>query len=219
VRTKTRRYYPAMLALDGRDAVVVGGGSIAARKIAELAACGAIVTVIDPHPGTAVETLAAAGRVTLVRRCYSASDLAGAAIAIVATDESAVQEAAWQEARAANIPVNTVDDARRCSFIAPSILRRGDLTIAVSTSGTIPGLARRIRERLEAAFPQTFGAFLELAAAARGRLRSAGVSYAMRDRFAGDVFSSPALALLEAGDREGARALVDACAARYERAR
>jgi precorrin-2 dehydrogenase/sirohydrochlorin ferrochelatase len=209
------RFYPAMLDVRKRRAVVVGAGKIAARKAAELAACGADVLMIDDRPSYEAEALAARVSVTLKHARYERGDLAGACVTIVATDDVVTQEAAWREALELGIPVNTVDEAARCTFIAPSILRRGPLTIAVSTGGTNPGLARRIRERLEAQFSPAFGAFLEIAGRARERLRSAGVGYARRDSFAGEVFASDALALVDAGQRKEAERLVDGLAQRY----
>jgi precorrin-2 dehydrogenase / sirohydrochlorin ferrochelatase len=181
-------YYPAMLDLRGRRAIVIGGGEIGTRKVKEFLACGARVTVISPKPSKHIEALAHQKTLALRRRAYRRGDLAGAEIAVVATDDPGVQECAWREAQARGIFVNTVDEVKHCSFITPSILRRGPLTVAVSTSGTSPGIARRIRERLESYFPRHFGECLELAAAARKKMRVRGADYATLDRFAGAVF-------------------------------
>ena len=202
------RYYPAMLDVRGRRAIVIGGGKIAARKAAELAACGAHVEIIDPTPCADVEALALSHIVTITRAPYRNGDLADAALAIVATDDPVVQKAAWNEAQRRGILVNTVDEASRCSFIAPSILRRGPLTIAVSTDGTNPSLARRIRERLEVQFPQAYGPFLELAAHARRRLREAGVGYNERDKFMGELVTSEVLALMGGTNEAEAKKIV-----------
>lgn len=204
-----------MLDVRGRRTTVVGGGAVAARKVKEFLAAGALVAVIAPEPSAVIEDLAAQKALTLERRAYRQGDLAGAILAVVATDDTRVQELAWIEARARGIFVNTVDEISRCSFITPSILRRGPLTIAVSTDGTNPGLARRIRERLEAHFPKRFGRFLELAAFARKKLREKGVDYAARDRFAGDVFNSAAAHAVETGDEYRAESIVTDIAAKY----
>ena len=102
--------------------------------------------------------------------------------------------------------VNIVDVPARCTFIVPSILRRDQLTIAVSTEGASPGLAKRIRQHLESLFPAAYGPYLRLAAAARARLRASGVSYKRRDAFFGDFFASDVLAQLAAGDEAAAQA-------------
>lgn len=202
------RYYPAMLNLRGKRGIVIGGGKIAARKAAELAGCGARVEVIDPAPSADVEELELNEAVTITRAPYRNGDLSGAALAIVATNDVVVQKAAWREAQRRGILVNTVDEADRCSFIAPSILRRGPLTIAVSTDGTNPSLARRIRERLEIQFPQAYGPFLELAAHARRRLRDAGLGYNDRDKFMGELVTSEVLALIGDANEEEAERIV-----------
>jgi precorrin-2 dehydrogenase / sirohydrochlorin ferrochelatase len=209
------RYYPAMLDLRGRRAIVIGGGKIAARKATELAGCGAHVEVIDPAPSAEMEALARNETVTITRAAYRNGDLADASVAIVATNDIAVQKAAWNEAQRRGILVNTVDEVNRCSFIAPSILRRGPLTIAVSTDGTNPSLARRIRERLEAQFPQAYGPFLELAAHARQRLRDAGIDYNERDRFMGELVTSEVLALIGSANEEDAKRIVTRLLSEY----
>jgi precorrin-2 dehydrogenase / sirohydrochlorin ferrochelatase len=209
------RYYPAMLDVRGKRAIVIGGGKISARKAAELAACGAIVEVIDPTPCADIEALVHNQAVTLTRAPYQNGDLSDATVAIVATSDVAVQEAAWSEAQRRGILVNTVDKTSRCSFIVPSILRRGPLTIAVSTDGTNPSLARRIRERLEVQFPQAYGPFLELAAHARRRLRAAGLGYNERDKFMGELVTSEVLALIGATNEAEAEKIVSRLLSEY----
>lgn len=209
------RYYPAMLDLRGRKVVVIGGGRIGLHKVKELEACAARIDLIEPRPSAAALALAASKSVHLRQRGYRKGDLAGAILAVVATKDAVVQTAAWNEAQTLGIFVNTVDQVDRCSFIAPSLLRRGSLTVAVSTNGKNPALARRIREGLEAHFSAGFGAFLDLATRARARLRSAGISYADRDSFAGELMSSEAPALMAAGNAAQAEGIVSDLLARY----
>jgi len=104
----------------------------------------------------------------------------------------------------------------RCNFIVPSILRRDQLTIAVSTEGAAPGLAKRIRQRLEGLFPPAYGAYLRLGAVARAHLRGHGVSYNRRDQFFGDYVASGALARLAEDDTAGAAAVTSALLSRYD---
>jgi precorrin-2 dehydrogenase/sirohydrochlorin ferrochelatase len=209
------RYYPAMLDVRGKRAIIIGGGKVAARKAAELLACGACVNVIDPAPCEDVEALALSQAVMITRASYRSGDLADASLAIVATNDATIQKAAWSEANRRGILVNTVDEISRCSFIAPSILRRGPLTIAVSTDGTNPSLARRIRERLEFQFPQAYGPFLELAAHARRRLRDAGLGYNERDRFMGELITSEVLALMSDANEEEANRITSRLLSEY----
>ena len=154
--------YPAILTLDGRPGVVIGGGVIGERKVRSLLDAGAIVTVITPEATRGVHDLARDGTITLVERSYREGDLADAAVVIASTDDPAVNRAIYAEATARGIPVNVVDDVEHCTFIAPSIIRRGDLMITISTGGTCPALAVRIRERLEAEFGDEYERFLGL---------------------------------------------------------
>ncbi len=202
-------YYPIMLDVRGRLAVVVGGDAVAAEKAAALSACGARVTAVAPAFCDELRALAARLDlpIALREKAYAPGDLDGAFMAVAATTrDPALTEAIWAETQRRGQLVNIVDVPARCSFIMPSILRRGQLTIAVSTEGASPSIAKRIRQRLEALFPPTFGPYLRLAATARAHLRAAGVGYARRDTFFGDYLVSDALGQLEVGDRAGAAA-------------
>jgi siroheme synthase-like protein len=154
--------YPAILLLDGRLGVVIGGGVVGERKVRTLLDAGARVKVIATDARDGVRALAGGGSVELHERAYARGDLGGAAVVIAATDDRAVNQAVFDEATAAGIPVNVVDDVERCTFIAPSIVRRGDLLLAISTGGASPALAVRIRERLEREFDDAYAGYLEV---------------------------------------------------------
>ncbi len=156
-----------MLDLRGRKVVVVGGGRVAERKVESLLACGAAVTVIAPKLTCKLQELAADGGITHEAREYRRGDIAGAALAFVAVDHPDVSASATDEAREAGVPVNVVDRPEMCSFILPSVLRRGRLTIAVSTGGASPAWARKIRERLEDDFGEEYALLLDTIAPAR----------------------------------------------------
>jgi len=209
-------YYPVMLDLRGRPAIVIGGDTVAAEKATGLAAAGADVTVQSHEFCSGLEAMAARGEVTLRRKAYAPGDLAGTFIVVAAvTYDQPLVEAVWAETQARGQLTNIVDVPARCNFIVPSILRRDQLTIAVSTEGAAPGLAKRIRQRLEGLFPPAYGPYLRLGAVARGRLRGHGVSYGQRDRFFGDYYASDALARLAEGDTAGAAAVTSALLRRY----
>ena len=193
------KYYPVMLDVRGRLAIVLGGDRVAAQKAAALAASGAHVSVI--HPAFCDELLMQAEKkqVTLRRKVYESSDLEGAFIVVAAITDSQLVEAIWAETQKRGQLVNIVDIPERCSFIMPSILRRDQLTIAVSTEGASPSLAKRIRQNLEESFPPAYGTYLRLAALARTHLRKKGVSYERRDDFFSDFFTSDVLARLIEG--------------------
>ncbi|HEU4744556.1 MAG TPA: bifunctional precorrin-2 dehydrogenase/sirohydrochlorin ferrochelatase, partial [Anaerolineales bacterium] len=142
-------YYPVYIQLRQQPCVVVGGGKIAEGKVDGLLAAQANVTVISPDLTAHLRGLVEEKQITYLARTYQASDLTGAFMVICATDQAEINHQVWQEASANRQLVNVVDDTRRCNFIAPSILRKGDLTIAISTSGKAPALAVRLKERFQ----------------------------------------------------------------------
>jgi precorrin-2 dehydrogenase/sirohydrochlorin ferrochelatase len=155
--------YPInVIGLERRHSVVIGGGNVAARKVAGLLEAGARVTVISPALAPELETLAEAGRVVFIGRDYCTGDLAGAFLAIAATDEPAVNQAVWQEAEQLGCLVNVVDDPAHSNFIVPAVVRRGDVSVAVSTGGASPALARHLRERLETLVGPEYGELADL---------------------------------------------------------
>ena len=144
-------YYPAYLNIRGRRAVVIGGGDVAERKTAQLLDSGAVVTLVSPDATPELERLSAEGLVRWVRRAYAQGDLAGAWLAIAATDDPSTQQSIHAEAEREKTLLNVVDVADMCGFIAPSIVQRGPVTVAVSTSGASPALARKMREMMSGA--------------------------------------------------------------------
>src|SRR6266566_1818197 len=179
-------YYPLMLDVRGRRAIVLGGDRVAAEKAAALSASGAHVSVLHQEFCTELLALAEQQQVTLWRKAYAPGDLAGAFVVIAATNDPQLISAIWTETQERGQLVNIVDVPEYCSFILPSILRREPLTIAVSTEGASPSLAKRIRHDLEEIFPPAYGTYLRLAALARTYLRQHGVSYDLRDDFFND---------------------------------
>ena len=197
-------YYPVCLDLRGRACVVIGGGTVAARKVEGLLECGAQVTVVAPVLGPVLKNLLHAGRIQARLRLYAEGDLAGAALAIAATDEPSVNAAVVAEARARGVWLNVADDPARCDFILPSVVRRGDLQIAISTGGRSPALARRVREDIDRLLPAEYVELLPLLADLRVELRRAGADVpAERWQMAVDA---DVLARLRVGDQAGARA-------------
>lgn len=200
-------YYPVMLDVRSRVAIVVGGDRMAAEKAAGLAASGANVRVISPEFCDELLVQAEQRRVTLLRKAYEPGDLAGAFVVIAATNDPQLVQAIWIETQERGQLVNIVDVPERCSFIMPSILRREPLTIAVSTEGASPSLAKRIRRDLEEIFPPAYSTYLRLAALARTHLRQHDVSYDRRDDFFNDFHTSEVLNKLVEGDIPQAAAI------------
>jgi len=169
-------YYPLFLELSGRPCLVIGGGEVAQRKVEGLLAAGAQVTVISPQLTPALQALRDEGRLRHLAREYAPGDLTGYALAFVATDDGAVNARAVREGRELGVWVNVVDDPGSCDFIVPSVLRRGELVIAISTGGRSPALARKVREELEAFLDEGYGQLLELVAQVREELKGRGMA-------------------------------------------
>lgn len=154
------RYYPVFLDLAGRSCLVVGGGAVAGRKAGVLLQSGARVTVVGPEVRQPLARWARQGRIRWVRRRFRASDLAGTFLVVAATDDQAVNRQVFQAAQRRQQLVNVVDQPARCSFIVPSIMRRGALTMAISTSGVSPALSKWLRRDLTRRYGPRFARVL-----------------------------------------------------------
>lgn len=155
-------YYPVFLDLRGRLAVVVGGGSVAERKIATLLEYGADVVCVAPLVTPGIDSLVAEGLIDHEQRGYVRGDLAGAFIVVCATDSTEVNRAVYQEAEGQGCLVNVVDVPELCNFIVPSIVKRGPLQIAISTGGAAPVVAKRIRRDLEERYGEDWECYVRL---------------------------------------------------------
>ena len=158
--------YPIFLNLDGKRCVVVGGGAVANRKARKLLQARAEVVAISPEVKPELESVAT----EVHRRPYREGDLEGASLVFAATNRREVNAAVTREARGRGIPVNVADEPSEGDFALPSVLRRGQLQVAVSTGGASPTLARRVRNELESAFGSEWAGVVE----ALGRARRNG---------------------------------------------
>ena len=154
--------YPVCLEISDKLCVVVGGGSVAERKILGLLTAGAQVRVISPQLTGTLAQLADDGRIEWLERGYTQGDLAGALLIFAATDSREAQEAVFKEAGQAGQLVNVIDAPARCSFHVPAVVRRGDLTLAVSTGGKSPAVAAMVRKQLAENFGEEYGLLLDL---------------------------------------------------------
>lgn len=167
-------YYPINLDVRGRRCLVVGGGSVGARKARTLADCGAVVVVISPESDPALKALADAGCVTLKPRPYRSSDLAGVFLAFAATDNADTNRQVREDARRLSILCNIADRPEDCDFTLPARVVQGDLVITVSTSGKSPALSKQLRKELQKRFGPEYAQALRLLGAVRERLLAAG---------------------------------------------
>ena len=158
--------FPVSLRLEGARALVVGGGAVALRKTKALRRAGACVVAVSPAFVPGFRRLRAAR----LRRRYRTADLRGAAVVVASTDDAAVNAAVSRDCRRRGIPVNVVDVPELCTFFVPAVVRRGPVTVAVSTGGRSPSLAAALRRRLEALLPTSLGPLAERLGTERRRL-------------------------------------------------
>jgi siroheme synthase-like protein len=159
--------FPVALELTGRRCVVVGDGAAAEAKVFALLQAGAVVTVVGDEPGPVLRALEAEGRIRLRRRPYRRGDLRGAFLAVAATDDRILNAAVHREATQRRVLLNAVDDPAHSHFAVPSVLRRGDLVVAISAGGRAPALARQLRLDLEEQLGPEYGELVTMLAEAR----------------------------------------------------
>ena len=201
-------YYPIYLQLQDQPCVVVGGGKIAEGKVDGLLAAGARVTIVSPELTPHLHELVERNEIAYIARRYQPGDLAGAFMVICATDQIEINRQVWQEASAQGQLVNVVDDTPRCNFIAPAILRNGDLTIAISTGGKAPALAVRLKERLQRELGPEYERFLELAGKLRVPFSRHVPDFETRKALWYELVDSDALDLLAQGDEPAAMEVI-----------
>ncbi len=199
-----------LLALEVADrrVLVAGGGTVAERKVGRLLEAGARVAVVAPRLTEALAELAAAGRIEWAPREWADGDVAGAWLVFAATDSEAVNQAIAQAARSARLWCDVAAPGEAGDAQVLATVRDGPLQIGIGTGGASPYVARRVRELIEAALPARLGSLVELLGEVRG---SSGATQLERRAVYERIWSSDALARLQAGDEEGARAVVAAC--------
>jgi precorrin-2 dehydrogenase/sirohydrochlorin ferrochelatase len=204
-------FIPIFLQVEGKPCLVVGGGEVALRKIRSLVAAGAALTVVSPEIVPAIAELADAGALGLLRRAYRAGDMAGQELVYAATGDVELSRRLFEEARRLNILINVADTPDCCSFIVPSVIRRGQLQIAISTGGASPALSRTLRQRIEALLGDELEVLLEIMAAARDWLKHHEADGAVRARRLNALAESSLGDALRRGDWHTADKIVAQC--------
>jgi precorrin-2 dehydrogenase/sirohydrochlorin ferrochelatase len=198
--------YPVNLNLAGRPCLVVGGGAVAHGKVLGLLAVDAVVTVVAP---AVVDGIVALEGVAVQRRAYEPGDVLGQRLVITATDDADVNRRVYLDGEAAGVWVNSADDPVNCAFTLPAVVRRGPVTVAVSTGGTSPALASWLRDRLAAELGPEYEELVRLLAERREALRSAGTpTEGLNWR---EALDSGMLELVREGRIAEARELLQAC--------
>jgi len=164
------RYYPICLDIQDRHCLVVGGGSVGERKVNTLLDCGASITVVSPMVTEPLRVLSQNKRIVIKQRHYRPADLEGVFLVIGATDDPSLNHRIYEDAKALHILCNIADQPEICNFILPAIVHRGDLIIAVSTSGNSPAYAKQLRKELETQFGVEYEVFLHLMGVIRKKL-------------------------------------------------
>lgn len=164
------KYYPAYLDLRERPCVVIGGGTVAERKALALLEAGASVMIISPMLTSKLYELSDSGKITHIEKQYEEKDISGAFLVITATDSTEVNTQVASACRKKRILVNVATSPEESTFIVPSVVERGDLLIAISTSGTSPALSKRIRQEVEQRYGTEYEHFLSKLSAIRKRV-------------------------------------------------
>ncbi|MGI8777843.1 MAG: precorrin-2 dehydrogenase/sirohydrochlorin ferrochelatase family protein [Acidimicrobiales bacterium] len=198
--------YPVNLLVAGRPCLVVGGGTVAARKVESLLACDATVRVVSPLVDDEIRGWP---EVAVDERPYRSGDVKGQRLVISATDSPEVNRAVYLDCEAAGVWVCGADDPENCSFTLPSVVRRGNLVVTVSTGGRSPAMARWLRERLEAEIGPEYELLLDLVADHRAAVKAEGRSPAQLDWQ--KALDSDMLDLIRTGDLESARKRLETC--------
>lgn len=198
-------YYPVCLELKGRRCLVIGGGGIAEHKVNSLLACEASVTVISPEVTPGLKDLIDQKKVVYRPKKYEEGDLNRAFLVIAATNRPEVNAQVYRDASRRNILVNVVDCPKYCNFIVPALIKRGDLLLSISTSGKSPGLAKKIREKLEREFGEEYETFLKIIGELREKIYQRVKDPYLRRTLINQILDSDLLDLLKKGELRSAQ--------------
>ena len=203
------RFYPAFLDLTGRRCLVVGGGPVATEKAEKLLDAGAEVRLVSLTVTDELRRLVEEGAIAeFHHRGYATGDLDGCFLVIAATNDAAVNRTVWEDAEARNMLANVVDVPDLCNFIVPSIMRHGELSVAVSTGGASPVVAREVRKRVEREIGPEWGELVAILRATREELKQRFTTMPSRAAAVEALLETDVVERLAAGDRAGAVALV-----------
>jgi len=174
-------YYPICLRVKGRRCLVIGGGRVAERKVRGLLDSGATVVVISPHLTDRLLVLEREGRILWQPRGYQTDDVAGFFLVMAATDDPLVQDQVQQDAERHQILLNVADVPEKCNFILPALVKRGPLSVAISTSGKSPALAKRLRRELQRLIGPDYQLVAEIMGLVRPLVLQRGLSQAANE--------------------------------------
>jgi precorrin-2 dehydrogenase/sirohydrochlorin ferrochelatase len=194
------KYYPVFLQLKNRPCLVVGGGRVAERKVKGLLDCGAMVTVLSPKLTIGLQELYARKMISWEMHSYRQGDIVGAVLAIAATDDPETQDMVAADARRHNIMLNVADVPDKCNFILPALVKRGDLAIAISTSGNSPALAKKLRQQLETQIGREYEILNDLMGILRPEIMARGLPQADNEQLFDRLLADDILIWLRDGN-------------------
>ena len=196
-------FYPIFIELEGKTVLVVGGGNVAQRKTETLLKIGASIRIVSRELTKKLKKLVESKEIRHIGEEFKDEHLNGALLVIAATDDKLLNQKISESARVKNLLINAVDQPSDCNFIVPSIINRGDLLIAISTSGKSPALAKRIRKDLEGQFGSEYEVFLALMGRLRTEILSLGLSQKENSRIFNEIVESDILKSMAQDDWEG----------------
>lgn len=200
-------YYPIFLNIKDKKCVVIGGGNVAYRKIKTLSECGAKVSVISPEFSKSLLEFSKKRSIQLIRRSYRRRDINGAKIVVAATGDKEVNRKISEDSKKAGAIVNVADDIELSDFIVPSFFRRGTITIAISTGGKSPYMAKKIREMIEKDFAREYELLTNLIGDIRARMKKRGIRIS-RKKWESIIDVDKLLVFLRRGNLKKARQLL-----------
>ena len=196
-------FYPVCIELEGKTALVVGGGRVAQRKVETLLKFGASIQIVSRKLTNTLKELVESKEIHHIGVEFRDEHLGGAFLVIAATDDERLNRKISESAQKRHLLINAVDQPSDCNFIVPSIVNRGDLLIAISTSGKSPALAKKLRKELEVQFGSEYEAFLTLMGCLREEILSMGLSQDEKSRIFSEIVDSDILKSLAQADMAG----------------
>lgn len=203
--------YPVTLDLIDKECLVIGGGTVAERKVLSLLECGAVITVVSPTATPKLRELINSNSIRYKEKCYSQDDLQNKTLVICATDNQNINRQVAQDCKRMGIWVNVVDQPDLCSFHVPAVMRRGMLSISVSTAGASPLLAAKIREKLEQDFGPEYEILLQIMEEVRREVNQKVFDPQKRYQVYSKLLNSNIVQLISQGKTEKVKELIAAC--------
>ena len=197
------KFYPVLLRLDNKPVLIVGGGKVAERKVLSLLKCGAKVYIVSRELTPVLRGLLDDGKINLLGRDFLPEHLHNKFLCVVSTDDMEFNIRVAHVAKEKGVIVNVVDYPVECDFIVPSVIRRGDLVIAISTSGKSPAFSKAMRKELESLYGPEYGVFLDIIGAIRGFLIRSGVPQEKKDKVFEELWNSDLIDKIRKDDVAG----------------